>query len=223
MSLGGSAPGLTVHDLACTLGVRTLFDRLDLAVAPGQWLALVGPNGSGKSTLLRILAGLVRAQAGRIHWAGEPVRQGDPDWHARLLYQGHASGWKELLGARENLLAQAALDLPGQPAAERARRVDIAIERAGLGRQRHLPFGRLSAGQRRRIALARLALDNRPLWLLDEPNTALDSDGQALFASLLDAHLAAGGCAVVATHLPVPTTLPGCSLRLPGDAHATVA
>ncbi len=218
MTPARSAPGLAVHGLACTLGVRPLFEAIDLAVAPGQWLALVGPNGSGKSTLLRILAGLLRPQAGSIAWDGHPVRPGDADWHACLLYQGHASGWKDLLSARDNLLGQAAFDLPGLAATERARRVDGALERAGLTRQRSLPFARLSAGQRRRIALARLALDSRPLWLLDEPNTALDTDGQTLFASLLDAHLAAGGCAVVATHLPVPASIAGSRLWLPGTA-----
>ena len=215
MSVNPSAAGLAVRELACTLGMRPLFEHLHFAVAPGQWLALVGTNGSGKSTLLRILAGLLRPQAGSIEWQGAPVRPDHPDWHSRLLYQGHASGWKELLGARENLLSQAAFDLPALPAAERARRVDAALERAGVARQRHLPFGRLSAGQRRRIALARLALDARPLWLLDEPNTALDTEGQTLFASLLDEHLAAGGCAVVATHLPVPAAMPGRRLQLP--------
>lgn len=214
MSVPTSARGLAARGLTCTLGRRPLFEHLDITLAPGQWLALVGPNGSGKSTLLRILAGLLRPQAGSLAWDGEPVRPGDPDWHARLLYQGHASGWKEALGARENLLVQASFDLPALAASERARRVDDALDRAGVARQRHLPFARLSAGQRRRIALARLALDRRPLWLLDEPTTALDTEGQTLFASLLDGHLAAGGCAVVATHLPVPASVPGRHLRL---------
>jgi len=213
---GPSATGLAATGLACSLGNRTLFQGLDLAAAPGQWLALTGENGAGKSTLLRILAGLLRPVAGTLTWQGAPVRAGDPAWHAQLLYQGHASGWKELLSAEENLAQQAELDLAALDAAERRRRVDAALTRAGIARQRRLPFARLSAGQRRRVALARLALGPRPLWLLDEPNTALDADGQTLFAALLDEHLAAGGCAVVASHLPVPARHAGIGLRLDG-------
>jgi heme exporter protein A len=210
--------GLKASDLACTLGTRRLFADLEVSVERGRWLELVGDNGSGKSTLLRIIAGLIAPQAGSLAWDGRPVRRGDPVWHACLLYQGHASGWKDAFGARENLLAQSRLDLPELGCAERDRRVDAALERAGITRQRHLPYARLSAGQRRRIALARLALGGRPLWLLDEPNTALDAQGQALFAELLDGHLAAGGCAIVATHLPVPAAGPRATLRLTAPA-----
>ena len=210
--------GLVASGLACTLGARRLFAGLDFSLEGGGWLELVGDNGSGKSTLLRIVAGLIAPQDGRLSWAGQPVRRGDPAWHACLLYQGHASGWKDAFGARENLLLQSLLDLPGVDAAERERRIDAALDRAGIARQRHLPYARLSAGQRRRIALARLALADRPLWLLDEPNTALDAQGQALFAELLDAHLAAGGCAIVATHLPVPAMGPRATLRLSAPA-----
>jgi heme exporter protein A len=205
---------IRIRGLALGRGARTLLEDADAAIAPGERIALIGDNGSGKSTLLRIVAGLMAPLAGSLSWAGRSVRRGDPIWHACLLYQGHASGWKEAFGARENLLAQAALDLPGLARAERERRVDAALDRAGVARQRHLPFARLSAGQRRRIALARLALGARPLWLLDEPNTALDTQGQSLFAELLDAHLATGGCAIVATHLPVAASGPRAALRL---------
>jgi heme exporter protein A len=213
---GSGADGLSAEGLVCSLGNRTLFKGLSLAVAPGQWLALTGENGAGKSTLLRILAGLLRPAAGTLHWQGRPMRAGDPFWHAQVLYQGHASGWKDLLSAEENLAQQAELDLAALGAAERRQRVDAALTRAGIARQRRLSFARLSAGQRRRVALARLALGPRPLWLLDEPNTALDADGQTLFAALLDEHLAAGGCAVVASHLPVPARHAGIGLRLEG-------
>ena len=102
---------------------------------------------------------------------------------------------------------------PGDPAGHE-QALDAALERTGLTRQRRLPFTRLSAGQRRRLGLARLALSTRPLWLLDEPTTALDSDGQTLFAGLLDEHLARGGCALVATHLGLPVRTAGLQLRL---------
>ncbi|MBU6272765.1 MAG: cytochrome c biogenesis heme-transporting ATPase CcmA [Betaproteobacteria bacterium] len=216
MTPGSGADGLSAEGLVCSLGNRTLFNGLSLAVSPGQWLALTGENGAGKSTLLRILAGLLRPAAGTLHWQGRPMRAGDPDWHAQVLYQGHASGWKDLLSAQENLAQQAELDLAGLGSAQRRQRVDAALTRAGIARQRRLSFARLSAGQRRRVALARLALGPRPLWLLDEPNTALDADGQTLFAALLDEHLAAGGCAVVASHLPVPARHAGIGLRLEG-------
>jgi heme exporter protein A len=149
-----------------------------------------------------------------VRWRGQPRDAHDPQWHASFVYQGHAAGWKDQLSARENLAMQAWLDRPDHDAAARERAVDSAIDRLGLARQRQLPFARLSAGQRRRLALARLPLSSRPLWLLDEPTTALDATGQQLFASLLDDHLAAGGCAIVATHLALPTrTAPG-PLRL---------
>lgn len=205
---------LEASGLACTLGSRRLFASLGFAVGAGQWLMLTGSNGSGKSTLLRILAGLVMPSAGEIRWRGDVRRAADPGWHANFVYQGHATGWKELLTARENLLMQAWLDLPSVDAAQREIVVDRAITRVGLTRQRNLPFARLSAGQRRRVGLARLALSTRALWLLDEPTTALDTDGQRLFAELLDAHLNTGGTAVVATHLDFPTSSEALSLRL---------
>lgn len=207
---------LEAIDLGCTLGSRRLFGSLRFSLGCGQWLMLTGPNGSGKSTLLRVLAGLVRPTAGQIRWQGAERRAGDPHWHAAFVYQGHSSGWKEQLTARENLEMQSWLDLPRETPARRAGAVDAALERVGLKRQRNLPFLRLSAGQRRRLGLARLALSSRPLWLLDEPTTALDTGGQQLFAGLLDAHLAEGGCAVVATHLDFPTASPSIPLRL-GD------
>ena len=97
--------------LACTLGTRRLFTDLEFTVESGQWLMLTGDNGSGKSTLLRIIAGLIRPDAGAVHWQGAPRKAGDPAWNAAMLYQGHATGWKELLTARENLQQQAWLDL----------------------------------------------------------------------------------------------------------------
>lgn len=203
--------------LACTLGTRRLFQSLDFTLSPGQWIMLTGANGAGKSTLLRIIAGLVAPTGGQVLWQGEARDARDPAWHARVVYQGHANGWKEQLSARENLLMQARLDLPAESPAQREAAADAAIERVGLTRQRRLAFVRLSAGQRRRLGLARLALSRRPLWLLDEPTTALDTDGQKLFAGLLDEQAGRGGCALVATHLDFPTASPSRPLRL-GEA-----
>ncbi|MCL4744760.1 MAG: cytochrome c biogenesis heme-transporting ATPase CcmA [Burkholderiaceae bacterium] len=216
-----NAASLRADALACTLGHRTLFERLDFALDSGQWLMLTGANGTGKSTLLRVVAGLVRPSAGTVLWRGQARRVGDPAWNASFCYQGHASGWKDLLSAHENLRMQLALDCVaadrcGAPDLET--RVSAALERVGLERQRNLQHLRLSAGQRRRLGLARLAASERALWLLDEPTTALDAQGEQLFARLLDEHLARGGCAVVATHHPVPTGAPARSLRLGDDA-----
>lgn len=205
-------PALAATDLGCTLGNRRLFAGLDFSLDTGRWLMLTGANGSGKSTLLRIVAGLVMPTQGQVRWQGRPRRAGDPGWNAAFVYQGHAPGWKDQLTARENLETQAWLDLADRRGASAA--VDAAIAEVGLQRQRNLPFARLSAGQRRRLGLARLALAPRPLWLLDEPTTALDTEGQKLFAGLLDRHLARGGCAVVATHLDFPTSSPSVPLRL---------
>ncbi|UCE31007.1 MAG: cytochrome c biogenesis heme-transporting ATPase CcmA [Burkholderiales bacterium] len=209
-----SAPLLRVSELACTLGYRTLFSDLGFELDAGQWMMLTGANGAGKSTLLRVLAGLVAPTAGSVCWYGTPRRAEDPDWHARLVYQGHAFGWKDALTTTENLAMQAALDLGVGHPATRGDAIEGALERVGLARQRKLAFARLSAGQRRRLGLARLVLVRRPLWLLDEPTTALDTDGQRLFARLLEGYLGAGGCAVIATHLEFPTTLPAVALRL---------
>ncbi|GAA4402806.1 heme ABC exporter ATP-binding protein CcmA [Quisquiliibacterium transsilvanicum] len=206
---------LEAIDLGCTLGNRRLFAGLDFSLDAGRWLMLTGANGSGKSTLLRIVAGLAMPSQGKVRWQGRTRRAGDPGWNAAFVYQGHAPGWKDQLTARENLETQAWLDLAVRRDAPNA--VDAAIAEVGLQRQRNLPFARLSAGQRRRLGLARLALAPRPLWLLDEPTTALDTEGQALFAGLLDRHLARGGCAVVATHLDFPTSSPSAPLRL-GEA-----
>jgi len=205
---------LEAEGLGCTLGNRRLFASLGFGLDDGQWLMLTGSNGSGKSTLLRILAGLVLPTAGEVRWQGRPRRPGDAHWHACVVYQGHAAGWKELLTTRENLEMQSRLDLPRATTGERRQAVEHAIARVGLQRQRNLPFGRLSAGQRRRVGLARLVLSRRPLWLLDEPTTALDVDGRQLFADILDAHLGAGGSAVVATHLDFPAAAPARPLRL---------
>ena len=200
MSTAAQSDGLETRALACAAGYRTLFAALDLRLAPSHWMMLVGPNGSGKSTLLRAIAGLTRPVAGEIRWRGAPRRAGSSGWRSDCLYEGHAAGWKDSLDARENLALQAALDGLDVDAAG----LDAQLARVGLERQARLPFARLSAGQRRRLSLARLSLSRRPLWLLDEPGTALDAAGLQTLAALLDAHLTAGGLALVATHQPLP-------------------
>lgn len=208
--------GLETRALACAAGYRTLFAGLDLRVPRSRWMMLVGPNGSGKSTLLRAIAGLARPVSGEVRWRGAPRRAEAPEWRTDCLYQGHAAGWKDSLEVRENLALQAALD----GLAPDARELDAMLARVGLERQALLPFGRLSAGQRRRLSLARLSMSTRPLWLLDEPGTALDANGLRTLASLLDVHLQQGGLALVATHQPLPCASPPLMLNL-GEAAAS--
>jgi len=164
--------------------MATLFRDVSFQVAAGEWLAVRGPNGSGKTTLLRCVAGLTRLDK------GEVTHDGD------MIYAGHLPGIKDDLSAEENLAGALALRAVKSSSDARLE----ALAEAGLEKRRSLPARRLSAGQRRRIGLARLALDPAPIWILDEPLTALDDDGQALFARLLSRHLDRGGLALLATH-----------------------
>jgi heme exporter protein A len=187
---------LEARGLTVSRGPATLFRDLSFEVAAGEWVAVRGPNGSGKTTLLRCVAGLTRADRGEVRWDGEPTRHAAHAFHASLLYSGHLPGIKDDLTAEENV--HSALALRGVAAPESA--VRAALADAGLDKRRRLPARRLSAGQRRRIGLARLILDPAALWALDEPLTALDDEGQRLFERLLERHLATGGLALLATH-----------------------
>jgi heme exporter protein A len=202
---------LSVSDLGCSAGVRPLFSGLSFDLQSGNWLRLAGPNGSGKSTLLRAISGLLRPSSGAVLWRDRPRRPDSPAWRGAMLYQGHASGWKDILTATENLLLQLTLDRGIRPGNNE---VADCLAEVGLARQARLAFQRLSAGQRHRLSLARLAIAHQTLWLLDEPTTALDADGQQLFGSILDRHLRKGGCALVATHLPIDCETPSHQIDL---------
>ena len=190
---------LEARGLACSRGATALFRDLSFSVAPGEWVAVRGPNGSGKTTLLRCVAGLTRPDAGEVLWDGRETRKSPARFCADLVHAGHLAGVKDDLTAEENL--RGALALRGLDVGVDA--VRSALAQFGLEKSRHLPARRLSAGQRRRIGLARLALDGAPLWVLDEPLTALDDEGQALFGKLLERHLGRGGLALIATHHPL--------------------
>ncbi|HEX4367376.1 MAG TPA: heme ABC exporter ATP-binding protein CcmA, partial [Rhodopila sp.] len=176
-------------------GERLLLRDLSFTVASGGALVLAGPNGSGKSTLLRLLAGLVRPAAGRVSWDGidalvDPARHG-----RRVAYVGHQDAVKPGLTVTENLRFAAAVS--GRPIAG-------ALSALGLEALADLPARMLSAGQKRRLALSRLALSDAPLWLLDEPTLGLDTGSIERFGRLLAAHRAGGGIVVAATHVPLP-------------------
>ena len=189
-------PVLDVSDLACRRGGRRVFERLSFTLGAGELLALTGRNGSGKTTLLRALALLVRPDAGTVRWQGADIRAEPETWRGRLAWLGHLEGLKGDLSARENLLV--AERLRGAPEAKD--RLDGALAAFDLLALAARPVRTLSAGQRRRVALARVVLSQAPIWLLDEPLNALDAPAQAAFRAVLQKHLAAGGCAIAATH-----------------------
>lgn len=192
---------LEAEDLVCVRGERTVFARLGFALEPGEALLLGGPNGSGKSSLLRLVAGLLRPADGRLLWQGAPFAD-DPEAHrARLSYVGHQDPVKPVLTVRENLLFWARL----RGAAAEA--TDDALERFGLGALGSVPGRFLSAGERRRLNLARLLVAPAALWLLDEPSVALDRASVAALEAALAVQRRAGGIVLLASH--VPLELPG--------------
>jgi heme exporter protein A len=187
---------LEVTDLACRRGGRRVFGGLSFALAAGELLVLTGRNGSGKTTLLRALALLVPASVGSIHWQGTDVTADRESWCGTLAWLGHLDGLKGDLTVAENVAV--AERLHGRPVSPD--RFEMALAAFDLGRLAGRPVRTLSAGQRRRAALARVVCSPAPLWLLDEPLNALDAPAQAALREVLSRHLSAGGLAVAATH-----------------------
>ena len=186
---------LEARDLACRRGERVVFAGLSFTLAARGALLLTGANGAGKSSLLRLLAGLLPVAEGTLLWQGEDALA-DRALHARRLrYVGHGDALKPALTARENLAFFARLH---------GGAVEPALAALGLSALAELPARVLSAGQKRRLGLARLALAPAPLWLLDEPTTGLDASSVERLGVLLARHRAAGGMVVAATHLPLP-------------------
>jgi heme exporter protein A len=185
-----------VSDIRVERGGRRVLDGLSFVVQPGEALIVTGPNGAGKSTLLRALAGLLPLAAGRIAVEAD---QGASSGREIAHYVGHADGNKASLTPAENLAFWAAMLAPRRG---RGRSVPVAkaVEAFALTRIADLPVAALSAGQRRRVALARLLVAARPLWLLDEPMTALDAASQTLLLAHMQSHLGEGGMIVAATH-----------------------
>jgi heme exporter protein A len=185
---------ISASNLGCLRGSREIFRNINFSVSSGQALAVLGPNGAGKSSLLRIVAGVLRTMSGRLSLEG-----GDPELTIpeQAHYLGHLDALKPSLSVAENLAFWARYLGPGPGV------LADALEAVGLAPIRDLPAGYLSAGQRRRLSIARLVAVRRPIWLLDEAASALDQAAQARLIELMRGHLAGGGLILAATHAPL--------------------
>ena len=186
---------LTVEHLQCIRDDRVLFDDLNFSLSAGQLLQIEGRNGSGKTSLLRILCGLTLPTEGTVSWKTQDIQNIKSNYWASLTYIGHANGIKADLTPLENLAMARAL-------AATPTSIDLAtaLEQVGLYGFEDIPTRTLSAGQQRRVALARLLVSYTPLWILDEPFTALDKTAIGLIEEWLDAHAKRGGAAILTSH-----------------------
>ncbi len=191
-------PTLQACDLGCERDARLLFEHLELQLKAGDLLQVAGPNGSGKTSLLRLLCGLMPPAEGEVRLNGQPLAGQRAHLARHLLWIGHAAGIKDVLTPLENLAWLCALN-------QRADRAAVwqALEQVGLQGFEDVPCHTLSAGQQRRVALARLYLPAPPIWILDEPFTALDTQGVAQLEARLARHCEQGGLVVLTTHHPL--------------------
>lgn len=193
-----ASPLLELQSFACERDDFDLFEPISFAVNRGSIVQLEGPNGIGKTSLLRAVCGLATRYHGQLLWCGEPLSKVRAEFAAQSIYLGHHTGLKAALSARENLLWWAALR--GLAAGEQ---VDAALARVGLAGYEDSPVYQLSAGQQRRAALARLFITETPLWILDEPFTAIDKHGVIELESWLAQQAAQGGAVLLTTHQPL--------------------
>ena len=202
---------LEVSNLACSRGDHRLFSGLSFTLSPGQIMQVQGANGSGKTSLLRTLCGFLMPDEGDIAWRGESIRSLDEDYCAEMLYLGHLNAIKDELSAVENLRISAGLsglDLNEKEAIS-------ALRRMGLKGKERLPTKVLSQGQRRRVALSRMLVNDAKLWILDEPLAALDVGAVALIQELIAEHLAQQGMVMFTTHQPLEVAgMDICNLTL---------
>jgi heme exporter protein A len=187
--------GLTVDKVHVWRGDRHVLQGISLAVLPGELLHVSGPNGAGKTTLLRVISGLLRPEHGQVTWQGQPIGQYRNEYQAALAFAAHEPALKGDLTALENLRFAVGLKRRATLAELRA-----ALDRTGVAACADLPARVLSAGQRRRVALARVLAMSASLWLLDEPYANLDAAGEGLVSGLLQTHVEAGGMAMVVAH-----------------------
>lgn len=195
---------LAATDLVGVRGERLLYDKLNFSLSSGTVLYLQGANGTGKTTLLRTLCGLSKPYEGNVNWCGEDIHELAEDYYKHLLYIGHLPGIKEDLTALENL--QFSLALSGTPF-DLTQATEV-LHLLGLAKGLNLPTRMLSQGQKRRVALARLWLQDLPLWVLDEPFTALDANATDMLKQKIEAFANEGGIVVMTTHQEVAMHVP---------------
>lgn len=191
--------GLRGEELHLWRGERHVLRGVSLALEAGDIVQLTGSNGAGKTTLLRTLCGLIHPEEGRVLWAGQDIRQDLPAYHAQLAYVGHEPPLKADLTARENLRYWVGVRRRLAPGA-----IEHALDEVGADEWRDRATRTLSAGQKRRVALAGLKLLAAPLWLLDEPTTNLDVSGQSLVSRMIEEHVTQGGLVMAAVHHELP-------------------
>jgi len=196
-------PLFEARNLAIFRGEHCLIADLSFAVSSGQVLQVQGDNGTGKTTLLRALCGLQWIEEGALLWRGQLMKSVRDNYLAEMIYAGHTEGIKSDLTARENLRFSAQLRA-GQVMGEQPADIDEALELVGLIERADLPCRALSAGQRRRVVMARLLCSSAALWILDEPLTSLDQRGRELVATVIGRHVAGGGAVILTTHQPLP-------------------
>ncbi|MGD8266311.1 MAG: cytochrome c biogenesis heme-transporting ATPase CcmA [Chromatiales bacterium] len=194
---------LEAHHLSCIRDDRVLFEGLSFSIGSGEAIVLEGRNGTGKTSLLRILCGLRRPDEGEVRWQGIPIEKNYVDYYTRMAFVGHMDGIKRELSALENLRLSRSLCGSGNVS------IEEALETLLLTGYEDIPTYYLSAGQRRRVALARLLATDARLWILDEPFTSLDREGIALVENLMDEHVGAGGAMIMTSHHEVRLSTPG--------------
>ncbi|MBD9652579.1 heme ABC exporter ATP-binding protein CcmA [Ensifer sp. PDNC004] len=190
---------LMAEGLSAKRGEDLIFNDISFVLGAFEALVVTGPNGSGKSTLLRVLAGLLRPESGHLKLENAPPEIAHPSEISHYL--GHRNAMKRELTVAENLSFWR--DFMGDSPGGKGATLTEAVEAVGLPDIAHLPFGYLSAGQQRRMAMAKLLIAYRPIWILDEPTAALDAGADRLFADLVKAHLGKGGIVIAATHQPL--------------------